>query len=118
MGAGCRWASPSARSCAAGPCAGPRSPWRSWTRRSPSHRGILIGATLPQGAAWVIGTAIGVFGGAVFGDPQTFGLDAMFPAFFAFLLAGEARGRLPVAAAVGGGLIALSLMPFAPPGMP
>jgi predicted branched-subunit amino acid permease len=81
-------------------------------------RGILIGATLPQGAAWVAGTAIGVFGGALFGDPQTFGFDAMFPAFFAFLLAGEARGRLPVAAAVGGGLVALSLMPFAPPGMP
>jgi predicted branched-subunit amino acid permease len=81
-------------------------------------RGILIGATLPQGAAWVTGTAIGVFAGAVLGDPQMYGLDAMFPAFFAFLLAGEARGRLPLAAAVGGGLIAFSLMPFAPPGVP
>jgi 4-azaleucine resistance transporter AzlC len=81
-------------------------------------RGILIGATLPQGAAWVIGTAMGVFGGAVLGEPETFGLDAMFPAFFAVLLAGEARGRLPVIAAVGGGLVAFALMPFAPPGVP
>jgi len=81
-------------------------------------RGILIGATLPQGTAWVTGTAIGVFGGAVVGEPQTYGLDAMFPAFFAFLLAGEVRGRLPLVAAVGGGLIAFALMPFAPPGVP
>jgi branched chain amino acid efflux pump len=81
-------------------------------------RGILIGATLPQGTSWVIGTAIGVFGGAVLGDPEAYGLDAMFPAFFAFLLASEARGRLPIFAAVGGGLIAFALMPFAPPGIP
>jgi 4-azaleucine resistance transporter AzlC len=81
-------------------------------------RGILIGATLPQATAWVTGTAIGVVAGPVFGNPETYGLDAMFPAFFAFLLAGEARGRLPITAAVGGGLIALSLLPFAPPGVP
>jgi hypothetical protein len=34
------------------------------------------------------------------------------------LLAGEARGRLPVAAAATGTVIALALMPFAPPGVP
>jgi len=81
-------------------------------------RGILLGATLPQGAAWVLGTAAGVFGGAILADPQTLGLDAMFPAFFAVLLAGEARSRETIAAAALGGLIALALMPFAPPGVP
>ena len=54
---------------------------------------MLIGATLPQGAAWVGGTLIGVLGGSLLGDPQALGLDAMFPAFFAVLLVGEARGR-------------------------
>src|SRR4051794_29044920 len=45
-------------------------------------RGVLIGATVPQYAAWVGGTAAGVVGGAVIGDPGALGLDAMFPAFF------------------------------------
>ncbi|HET6548780.1 MAG TPA: AzlC family ABC transporter permease [Solirubrobacter sp.] len=81
-------------------------------------RGVLIGATLPQAAAWVSGTAAGVFGGALLADPQALGLDAMFPAFFAVLLAGEARGRLPIMAAAAGAAIALALMPFAPTGIP
>jgi 4-azaleucine resistance transporter AzlC len=81
-------------------------------------RGVLIGATLPQGAAWVAGTAAGVFGGALLADPQALGLDAMVPAFFAVLLAGEARGRLPLTAAAAGAVIALALMPFAPAGIP
>ncbi len=81
-------------------------------------RGILLGATLPQGASWVLGTAVGVFSGAILSDPQALGLDAMFPAFFAVLLAGEARSREPIAAAALGGLIALALMPFTPPGVP
>jgi predicted branched-subunit amino acid permease len=42
----------------------------------------------------------------------------MFPAFFAVLLAGEARGKRPLTAAVIGAAIALVLMPFAPPGVP
>ena len=62
-------------------------------------RGILIGATLPQAAAWTGGTLIGVLGGSAIADPGALGLDAMFPAFFAVLLAGEARGKLPLTAA-------------------
>jgi predicted branched-subunit amino acid permease len=81
-------------------------------------RGVLIGATLPQYAAWVGGTLAGVLGGALIADPASFGLDAMFPAFFAVLLAGEASGRLPMAAAATGAVIALALMPFAPAGVP
>jgi 4-azaleucine resistance transporter AzlC len=81
-------------------------------------RGVLIGATLPQYSAWAGGTLIGVVTGSVLTDPGALGMDAMFPAFFAVLLWGEARGRLPLTAAATGAVIALALMPFAPPGVP
>jgi predicted branched-subunit amino acid permease len=50
-------------------------------------RGVLIGATIPQAAAWVGGTLIGVLSGSALADPSSLGLDAMYPAFFAVLLA-------------------------------
>jgi 4-azaleucine resistance transporter AzlC len=81
-------------------------------------RGVLIGATLPQYAAWSLGTAAGVLGGAALSNPQALGLDAIFPAFFAVLLYGEARSRETITAAAAGGVIALALMPFTPPGVP
>src|SRR3954452_5511394 len=81
-------------------------------------RGVLIGATLPQYAGWVAGTLAGVIGGAVLKDPAALGLDAMFPAFFMVLLAGEAKGRPAIAAATLGALLALALMPLTPPGVP
>src|SRR3954447_9277113 len=81
-------------------------------------RGVLIGASTAQGAAWVAGTLAGVLGGGFLGDPQALGLDAIFVAFYAALLAGEARGRKPVLAAALGGAIALALMPVAPAGVP
>src|SRR5262249_5584600 len=81
-------------------------------------RGVLIGASTAQGSAWVAGTAAGVLGGGLIGDPQAFGLDAIFVAFYASLLAGEARGRAPMLAAALGGALALALMPFAPAGVP
>ena len=82
-------------------------------------RGLLIGATLPQGASWVTGTVIGVLAGPVLGDPQKLGLDAVFVAFYLALVVEEAsHSRLAIASAVGGAAIALALMPFAPPGVP
>ncbi|HWK28217.1 MAG TPA: AzlC family ABC transporter permease [Solirubrobacter sp.] len=81
-------------------------------------RGVMIGATIPQWFAWTGGTLLGVLGGTLVDDPGTWGLDAMFPAFFLVLLAGETRGRLPRIAAGLGGMIALALMPFAPGGVP
>jgi hypothetical protein len=44
-------------------------------------RETLLGATIPQAAGWIGGTAIGVLAGAVFGDPETLGLDGIFLAF-------------------------------------
>ena len=81
-------------------------------------RGAMIGATLVQWPAWVGGTALGVLGGGVLGDPQALGLDAMFVAFFLALLVGEAHGRAALTAALLGAAIALGCMPFAPPGVP
>jgi 4-azaleucine resistance transporter AzlC len=81
-------------------------------------REVLLGATLPQYGSWVVGTAVGVLGGAVLSNPEALGVDAIFPAFFAVLLYGEARSREAITAAALGGLIALALMPFTPPGVP
>jgi predicted branched-subunit amino acid permease len=57
-------------------------------------------------------------GGGLLSDPEALGLDVVFPAFFLILLAEELRDRQAVAVAVAGGLIALALVPFAPPGIP
>ena len=81
-------------------------------------RHLLIGSTIPQFAAWTTGTAVGVFAGDVIGDPAAIGLDAVFPAFYLALLVGELRGGRTLMAAILGGVIALALLPVAPPGLP
>jgi 4-azaleucine resistance transporter AzlC len=81
-------------------------------------RGVMIGATLVSGIAWVSGTIVGVLAGTAIADPSTFGLDAIFPAFYLLLLAEEfRRPRAPAVVAVAGA-VALGLMTFAPPGVP
>jgi 4-azaleucine resistance transporter AzlC len=79
---------------------------------------LMMGATIPQAAAWWIGTAIGAFAGALIGDPDALGLDAMFPAFYLALLAEEMRDRRMLSSALLGAAIALVLIPFTPPGIP
>jgi 4-azaleucine resistance transporter AzlC len=85
-------------------------------------REFMIGATLPQVTAWIGGTIVGVLGGDFIGDPERLGLDAIFPAFFLTLLAEELRSASRRARAVIVALIAavlaLALVPFAPPGVP
>jgi 4-azaleucine resistance transporter AzlC len=81
-------------------------------------REILIGATLPQYAAWVGGTVVGVLAGDSI-DPDALGLDVLFPAFFLGLLIEELRsGREHMAAAGIAAGVALVLIPFVPPGVP
>ena len=82
-------------------------------------REFMIGATVPQGAAWIVGTAVGVVSGDFIGDPQRLGLDVIFPAFFLALLAEELRSsrQAVVVALIAAGL-ALALVPFTPPGVP
>jgi predicted branched-subunit amino acid permease len=84
-------------------------------------RGLLIGATLTQVTCWIAGTVIGVLGGGVVGDPGELGLDAIFPAFYLALLAGELRergGRRPLVTVALASAITLALLPSLPPGLP
>jgi branched chain amino acid efflux pump len=81
-------------------------------------REFMIGATIPQGAAWILGTAIGALGGNFIGNPERLGLDVIFPAFFIALLAEELRDGRAVAVALVAAALALALVPFVPPGVP
>jgi 4-azaleucine resistance transporter AzlC len=78
----------------------------------------MLGATLPQWAAWQAGTVVGSVGGTSLGDPEALGLDVLFPVFFLALLLPELReprGRLVAALAVP---VTLVLIPLAPAGIP
>lgn len=79
---------------------------------------FMAGVSLPQYVGWVLGTIIGVLIGGALGDPRSYGLDALFPAFFVALLFEEVQGRRKLAAACGGAAIALALTPLLPPGLP
>jgi 4-azaleucine resistance transporter AzlC len=81
-------------------------------------RGRMVGAGLALLVAWCGGTVAGVIGGGALGDPATYGLDAMFPALFLALLVGLLKDARAVRAALAGALIALVLLPVAPPGVP
>jgi 4-azaleucine resistance transporter AzlC len=81
-------------------------------------RRVLVGAGLVLFPFWVAGTAIGVAFGDVLGDPERLGLDAAFPALFLALLATQLTSRRAVLAALAGAVIALVLLPVAPPGVP
>jgi predicted branched-subunit amino acid permease len=81
-------------------------------------RRLLVGAGLVLYAAWVGGTAIGIVGGGVIGNPVRFGLDAAFPALFLALLAPRLHDRTALLAAVIGGTLAALLIPVARPGVP
>ena len=81
-------------------------------------RWILFGSSAVQYATWVGGTALGALAGDVLGDPAALGLDALYPAFFVGLLLNEVGSRRGREAAALGALIALVLVPLAPPGVP
>lgn len=81
-------------------------------------RGTLLGATLIQGVGWVSGTLVGVLAGPSLPDPLDLGLDAVFPAFYLYLLVHEAHGRRSWIVAGLGGAITLALIPAVPVGLP
>ena len=67
---------------------------------------------------WTVGTLAGALLGGGLGDPRAFGLDAIFPAAFLALLAPQLRRPGAPGAAAAGAAIALSILPFAPAGLP
>lgn len=81
-------------------------------------RWLLFGTTVPQYLGWVSGTVVGAFAGDLLGDPDRFGLDAVYPTFFLALLIGELRERRSRTVAGLGALVALALVPITPPGVP
>jgi 4-azaleucine resistance transporter AzlC len=81
-------------------------------------RGRLVGAGVLLYVTWVSSTAIGAIGADLLGDPAALGLDAAFPALFLALVWPQLRDRRAVVAAILGAVIALSLVPLVPPGVP
>ena len=81
-------------------------------------RGLLFGATGVQYLTWVAGTVAGALGGGFLDEPEKFGLDAIYPAFFGALLIGELRNGRTRGVAAAGAVIALALVPFTPAGVP
>jgi predicted branched-subunit amino acid permease len=79
---------------------------------------LLIGASAIAYASWVSGTAVGALWGDHLGDPDSLGLDAIFPAFFFGLLLNELRSPRSRGVAALGTVLALALVPVAPPGVP
>jgi predicted branched-subunit amino acid permease len=79
---------------------------------------FMVGASIPQYVGWIFGTVIGVFIGGSLGNPDAYGLEALFPAFFISLLFEEVHDRRRAAAALGGAAIALVLTPLVPAGLP
>jgi predicted branched-subunit amino acid permease len=84
---------------------------------------LMVGAGLVSRLAWTLGTVAGVLGAdhvlAQLGGAQRLGLDAVYPAFFLYLLV-EAVGQdgsLLVAALTSAG-VALLLVPALPAGVP
>jgi 4-azaleucine resistance transporter AzlC len=84
-----------------------------------SHdRWIMFGAGFIQYVTWVAGTVVGAVGGAVLGDTEELGIDAIAPAFFFVVLIGELRDRRSGAMAVTATAVALALVPLTPAGVP
>jgi 4-azaleucine resistance transporter AzlC len=81
-------------------------------------RHFLFGCTAVQYATWVPGTVVGALVGGGLIDPDALGLDAIFPAVFLVLLISELGGLRNRGVALGGALIAIALVPLAPPGVP
>jgi 4-azaleucine resistance transporter AzlC len=67
---------------------------------------------------WNAGTVLGVWLGSIAGDPQTYGLDAAFPAGLIALILPTLRDRDTRAVALAGATVAVILTPLLPAGLP
>jgi len=81
-------------------------------------RWLLFGASAIQYVTWTLGTVVGAIWGEGLGDPESLGLDAIYPAFFVGLLIKEISDGRALGVAALGAVIALVLVPIAPAGVP
>lgn len=84
----------------------------------PPNRVALLVTGVALYVAWVAGSVTGSAVGPVLGDPVDLGLDAAFPALFVALLWTLLRRRSDWVMAAAGGVVALVVAPFTPPGVP
>jgi 4-azaleucine resistance transporter AzlC len=78
----------------------------------------LVGATVMQVSAWVLGTVVGVLAAPPEGVVEQFGLDTVFPGFFLVLLLSELRKTREARWVAGlGAAIAAGLALVAPVGL-
>jgi len=79
---------------------------RRW-QSEPADGGFLFGTGAAQYLPWVAGTAAGHILGNRIGAPEAWGLDFIFPAFFAAMAAGLWRKRSDIGPVLAGGGAAL-----------
>lgn len=77
--------------------------------------GVFLGGGLILWLCWVAGTAIGVFGGDVIGDPSVLGIDVVMACFFMASIAGklgQGSAVLPLVVAGATAIALLTVLPF------
>ncbi|WP_433082302.1 AzlC family ABC transporter permease [Dactylosporangium sp. CA-052675] len=67
---------------------------------------------------WNAAAAAGAIAGSALGDPETFGIDAAFPAALLALTLPSLKDRPSLRVALGGAVLALVATPFLPAGLP
>jgi 4-azaleucine resistance transporter AzlC len=67
---------------------------------------------------WNVSAAVGAIAGSALGDPDTFGIDAAFPAALLALTLPSLKDRAAVRVAVAGAVLALVATPLLPSGLP
>ncbi len=67
---------------------------------------------------WPLGAVLGAMVGKLLPDPETIGLDAVFPAILLALVVPAFKNRTTLIRACSGALLSLAAVPFAPVGLP
>ncbi|MEV4507506.1 AzlC family ABC transporter permease [Dactylosporangium sp. NPDC049525] len=67
---------------------------------------------------WNVSSTVGAIAGSALGDPDTYGIDAAFPAALLALTLPSLKDKVAVRVAVAGAAIALAATPFLPAGLP
>ena len=67
---------------------------------------------------WPLGAVLGAMVGKLLPDPETIGLDAVFPAILLALVVPAFKNRTTLIRACSGAVLSLAAVPFAPVGLP